>query len=66
MLIDKKSNILLTSVLQKYAIDENNSIWLDYDYQRQKSVATKEVISILGMEDKTFSIIAMNYNGEKN
>lgn len=65
MLIDKKSNIFVNFSAPKYAIDENNSIWLDYDYQRQKSVATKEVISILGMEDKTFSIIAMNYNGEK-
>ncbi len=65
MLIDKKSNIFVNFSAPKYAIDENNSIWLDYDYQRQKSVATKEVISILGMKDKMFSIIAMNYNGEK-
>ncbi len=65
MLIDKKSNIFVNFSTPKYATDENNSIWLDYDYQRQKSVATKEVISILGMQDKTFSIIVMNYNGEK-
>lgn len=65
MLIDKTSNIFVNFNTPKYATDENNSIWLDYDYQRQKSVAMKEVISILGMEDKTFSIIVMNYNGEK-
>ncbi|NDO47339.1 hypothetical protein [Clostridium sp. MD294] len=65
MLIDKTNNIFVNFGTPKYATDENNSIWLDYDYQRQKSVAMKEIISILGMKDKMFSIIVMNYNGEK-
>ena len=65
MLIDQKENFIINFSTPKYTVDDFNTIWLDYDYQMQQNIATKEIISILGMENKTFSIIAMNYNGEK-
>lgn len=64
ILLDKKNNISINFNSPQYIIDDNNSIWLDYDYQKQKEVAVKEIISILGMKKNTFSIVAMNYNGE--
>lgn len=64
MLIEKKDNFIVNFSIPQYILDDNNSIWLDYDYQMQKEIPSKEVISILGMKDKTFSVIVINYNGE--
>lgn len=64
MLIDKKNNIFVNFNTARYIVNDSNSIWLDYDYQRQKDIAHKEIISILGMKENTFSVIVMNYNGE--
>ncbi len=65
MLISSQDNVIINFSTPKYSLDASNSIWLDYDYQMQQDIATKEIISILGMKNKTFSIITMNYNGEK-
>lgn len=64
ILLDKKNNISINFNTPQYTVDDDNSIWLDYDYQKQKEVSVKEIISILGMKKNTFSIVAMNYNGE--
>ena len=64
ILIDNKDNVTISFHNQQYSLDDNNSIWLDYDYQEQNNIAKKEVISILGMQDRTFSVLVVNYNGE--
>ena len=64
ILIDRKDNVTISYHNQQHSLDEENSVWLDYDYQKQNHIAQKEVITILGMQDRTFSVLVVNYNGQ--
>ncbi len=65
MLVKQSDNTVINYNNVKHSIDNLNSVWLDYDYKMQEDIARKEIISILGMEKETFSVIVMKYNEEE-
>ncbi len=65
MLIKQSDDNVINYNSPEHIIDNLNSVWLDYDYKMQQDVAMKEIVSILGMREETFSVIVMKYNEEE-
>lgn len=48
---------------KKYELDENNSMWLDYDYTKPTKDDEPETITILGFKENYANIFLTFYNG---
>ena len=65
MLVMQSNNTTINFNTPQYIVDDLNSVWLDYDYKAQQNIAMKEIVSILGMKEEVFSIMAVKYNEEE-
>lgn len=64
--VDCDPNMHIYYSSKELSIDQENTVWLDYDYTSHGANGREdqpEIISILGMENKTINLYVTNYSG---